>query len=240
MKRSQFIYMVILNVLVIVFGIMTLYYMNAYSRERTKIRTGIKTWDTSFKFSQFYHKMNDYLQRQDAFFSDNLLVIGDSHVQGLAVNHISSDAVNLGIAGDTIFGVLHRASMYQAIKRARGIVLEAGVNDIKYFTDETILENFSSFFQLVPSTIPVYVNSIIPVQNIMGVVDIDNDRIRMLNQKLSRLCETFPNCRFVNMMPLLSDMSGNLRTELCLKDGIHLNDRGNRIWLDELRRIISR
>ena len=240
MKRSHFIYMIILNVLVIAFGVMTLYYLNAYNRERTKISTDIRAWDSSFQFSQFYHKMNEYYQRRDAFLEDKLLVIGDSHVQGLAVNHISANAVNLGIAGDTIFGVLHRASMYQSIKQARGVVIEAGVNDIKYFTDETILENFSSFFQLVPSTIPVYINSIIPVQNIMGVVDIDNDRIRMLNQKLFRLCESFPHCRFVNITPLLADMSGNLRTDLCLKDGIHLNQRGNRVWLDELNRIISR
>jgi len=57
-----------------------------------------------------------------------LIFIGDSHIQGLAVQEISSKSINYGIGADTTLGVLNRASKYQSVLTSAAVIFHIVIN----------------------------------------------------------------------------------------------------------------
>mgnify|MGYP003802781957 CR=1 FL=1 len=63
-----------------------------------------------------------------------------------------------------------------------------------------------------------------------------NARIRGLNPRLKNLCESEkPRCTFVDSGRSLVDSNGSLSTNYQEGDGVHLNGKGNAIWIQELK-----
>lgn len=58
-----------------------------------------------------------------------------------------------------------------------------------------------------------------------------------LNEELRSMAGE-QGCEFVDFWNVMHDDDGRLRKELFVSDGVHLNDAGYGVWVDELRRVV--
>lgn len=189
-----------------------------------------------------YYRMLKYHKRMDDNVQSGAVVfIGDSITQGLCVSSIAPISVNYGIGSDTTVGVLKRLPEYNSLKLASVVVFAIGINDLNRCNrnNESILKNYESIIKDLPEKLPVVFSAVLPVDakgrmRLRGL----NERIRLLNNKIEMLCANSPRLFFVNVGPLLTDKDGNLSDEFYDSDGVHLNSKGNKIWINELRKVV--
>ncbi len=186
---------------------------------------------------EYYHESVSYQRRADKTVLPNAhLFIGDSHIQSLCTSCIVDGAINFGIGRDTSLGVLKRLSFYHSVQTARSVFLSVGINDFKYRSVDEVGENYKRILEIIPRNVDVYVNAVWPVNP-----EIDarwkgyRERIDTLNSVLEQLCDSYPNCLYVDMTNELSDSDGYLRAAMQTGDGIHLNARGGREVIRILR-----
>ncbi len=195
------------------------------------------------EITEHFEEMLRYHKRMDGNVPDNAVIfIGDSITQGLCVTAISSTSVNYGIGGDTTYGVLQRLQNYKSIERASAIVLAIGINDVRRRSNGEILDNYHAIIKQLPKAIPIILSAILPLDEELGYKwqddwhGLNQGRIKDLNSGIKNLAKTDNRFFFVNASPQLIDSSKNLADEYHDGDGIHLNSRGNSIWIDILRR----
>ena len=194
------------------------------------------------EITEHYKRMLRYHVRMDGNVPDRSVVfIGDSLTQGLCTDAIACPSVNYGVGSDTTVGVLARLPEYQSLRRASAIVLAIGVNDIKFRDNQHIVQNYGRILQALPQGVPIVCSAVLPVNEpVYGPSDVNNSRILDLNAALKTLCSNDARFVFVDAGSSLVDASGNLSTAFQDGEGIHLNAAGNRIWIDELRKAISK
>lgn len=182
-----------------------------------------------------------------------VVFIGDSHIAGLYTDNIAIPSVNLGIGGDTTLGVLERIGHYQCIKTAKAVVIEVGVNDLQWRSEDQITTNlFSGVCYAVRRanpTVPVFVCGVPPVcEERLKWQPVSNQRIDMLNSDYQLVCDRVGrelNLHFVDMMlgalghwnanPDLLWQEHDLPSLCDAGDGIHLNRAGYQV-LEQLIR----
>lgn len=152
-----------------------------------------------------------------------------------------SDVENRGIGGDNTFGMIDR--LPDILKSSpRKIFLMAGINDLTGGQPiDTIVMNIARMADMVHAAAPaceLYIQSVLPLNNkrlaYPGLKG-HNPKVAELNPRIGALCAERTWCTFVDLVPLLSDESGELRIELT-KDGIHLHPEGYVIWADYLKK----
>lgn len=184
-----------------------------------------------------------------------VLFLGDSLIEGLQVESTCGGPVlNFGIGGDTTTGLLWRLPQYREISRARAICVAIGVNDLAHRDEQQIIDNYGMILrqlrQLVGARVPVVVGAVLPIREgafaqpnatLLNGRKITNQRIGSLNVALKSLCAN-SNVTFLDRCDLLVDETGNLRAEFT-RDGIHLNDEGQRvfagIWRQGLESVLA-
>jgi len=62
---------------------------------------------------------------------------------------------------------------------------------------------------------------------------------RKLNRKLNRLCKKDETLRFVNVWDVMLDTKGRLRSDLFIKDGLHMNEKGYALWYNLIKPYIN-
>lgn len=191
--------------------------------------------------TEYYRQMLTIHSRMDGNVPDrSVIFIGDSCIQGLAVSAVANPSVNYGIGYDTTEGVLRRIPVYESIGRARAVVIAVGGNDMKLRSDEEILANMNAIFHRMSPVTPVIVSAILPRdEEVKGVPQGVNSRIRDLNSKLKGLSKESGNISFVDPSPMLVDGKGSLGDEFHAGDGVHLNSRGYSVWIKLLAQAID-
>ena len=164
---------------------------------------------------------------------DAVIFIGDSITQGLVVSNVSPKSVNFGIASDTTFGLLERLPDYNSFSRAKAIVLAIGVNDLRARDNNSIVENYKIILNGLPSNVPIIASAVLPIDETIRI-NTSNNRISRLNVALSSLSENYKNVRFINPSKQLMDLENNLSDSYHTGDGLHLNAKGYKIWVNEL------
>lgn len=202
-------------------------------------RLGIDTSQNEITgFSQqmlpFHSRMDGNVPNQSVIF------IGDSITQGLCVAAVVNPSVNYGIGNDTTVGVLQRLPIYRSVEKASTIVIAIGINDMRFRSNEEILENFKAIADKFPNNVPLVFSALLPIDEDArdGWQGINNRRIREFNLKLKAWIDISANRFFVDAGPQLIDKNGNLEDEYYVNDGMHLNSRGNAIWIQKLREAI--
>ncbi len=194
------------------------------------------------ELTEFYHDMVGYHLRMDGNVPNgSIIFIGDSFIQGLCVSAVAPESVNYGIGGDTTVGVLQRLTSYSSLNQAGIVVVAIGFNDLKFRDNNGILRNYSAIAEQMPHNIPIIFSAVLPVnekkhENLHG----RNQRIQAINTELKAFTMKSKNLFFVNVGPFLIDVQGNLADEYHDGDGVHLNARGNNIWIIELQKTIKK
>lgn len=99
--------------------------------DRVERKIGILMAAQSPDITTHFHRMLSYHQRMDANLPEGAVIIIGDGLQGLCVSAIASPTANYGIGSDTTVGVRERLPNYNAIKRARAVVLAIRINDIR-------------------------------------------------------------------------------------------------------------
>lgn len=180
----------------------------------------------------FYQAMLFFQNTVDATLPDNTTVfLGDSITQGLAVTAIEPSSANYGISGQTTRQMLDALSTYQALPRAKAIVLTIGINDFLRQEQAGIEQRLAQIAQALPAKVPLIWNAVMPVAP--GLVDAP--ALIGTNQAIQRLCAQRAHCTFVDTWPILSDSAGRIHAAYYVPDGVHLSPDGYRAWITALK-----
>ena len=195
---------------------------------------------TSPELPAYYDQTTTHHFRMDGNVPDGAtLFIGDSITQGLATSAIANVSVNYGIGGDTTLGVLNRIGKYNSLTRADAVVLAIGFNDLGRRSNEEIVNNYKNILDSLPKNIPVVVSAILPVDESVWQVKLQNKKILEVNALLHGLVREYGNVSFLDAGSLLRDSNNNLKSNFHVGDGVHLSSDGYQIWIRELKRALN-
>ncbi len=155
-----------------------------------------------------------------------VVLVGDSHIERLD-GKLGAGAVNFGIGGDTTRTLRARLPTLRSVQLSRAVVVEVGVNDLKYRPVEQIVPDYDALFGRLPASVPVLVLSVPPVDPNGAAARhrayLRNDRIAALNAGIGQVCAAHPQCRFLDAGPAL------LARPCWSADGWHLSEVGDRV-----------
>ena len=155
----------------------------------------------------------------------NQVLIGVSHFEYYTP---PKEFINLGIAGDTTTGVLHRLKPLK-IKTVKDFYILIGINDVlSGYKLSDIKSNYLYIIEeLAKRNIEnTYLISLPPVAKELPSSDLINNQVIELNQYLKKLAKD----RKIHFIDIYSDLAENgyLNT-LYTTDGLHLNSNGYEI-----------
>jgi lysophospholipase L1-like esterase len=160
-----------------------------------------------------------------------LIFIGDSLTEYFNwQNRFSEyDAVNLGISGETVEGLLGRIDrIISSIKNPDYIFIMTGINNIA-------MEDFAiigSYRKIVSELSYKFKEAVIVVQSVLPVnlYWIDNSAIKAINRALKETADEFNNVEYLDVFLLFVDANGKPIDDYLLDDGVHLSDKGYDVW----------
>ncbi|WNO09072.1 GDSL-type esterase/lipase family protein [Teredinibacter sp. KSP-S5-2] len=217
----------------ILHAILALLIVRPYYADLFAGKLGLAVYDQN----RFYQNMVTFHQRVSGNIPKGaVLFIGDSIIQGLAVNAVAGNAVNLGIGGDTSAGVIRRIEDYRYLESASVIVIAIGVNDLAgASSNQAIVANIETILQRLPSKVKVVLSAILPVdeQASSGLLGY-NQRIGEINNALNMLAKKH-GAVFIDAGADMKDANGNLKRILHIGDGLHLNPTGYQPFIHALQ-----
>lgn len=181
-----------------------------------------------------YQQLHAIYQRKDLQHTGRaVLLLGDSHMHAMCEGCLDRRALNFGIGGDTVAGLRRRLADYPSIRDASNIaVVEVGANDLLWERTENLAGQFSQLLDELDRVGYIFVYGVFPVARISGKSS-DNTRIAAFNVTIEQICKAHKNCTFVELRSLYS-ADGNLKEDLHIGDGIHLNASGYQAWIKDL------
>jgi lysophospholipase L1-like esterase len=148
--------------------------------------------------------------------------------------------INRGFGGSFISDSVYFVDRIVIKHRPKTVVFFAGGNDIAAGkTAETVANDFKEFVAKVHSELPetrILVIAIKPSIARWHLVD----TIRDANARVEAFTKTVDRVEFVDVFPAMIGDDGTVRTDLFVKDGLHLNDKGYALWASILMPHLSR
>ena len=192
------------------------------------------------EISRFYENMlGSHLQLDGSIEEGSVIFLGDSITQGLNVAAVTDKAINYGIGMDTSIGLLQRIPQYQSLNKASVIVVAIGINDFLRAkrSPSEVLSNYTQILDRLPTNTPIILQAPFPVDEAHGLAG-TNIKISNLNTSLQGLAKQ-RNYSLINLQMLYSDKHGNLKDELHTGDGIHLSNKGYKLWIEALQPLFT-
>ncbi len=149
------------------------------------------------------------------------------------------NVINRGIPGDHCEGMQERLDEVIRHKPSK-LFLMAGVNDLAFHAPAKVWPKYERLVNEILSKSPstkLYLQSVLPVNNIVSPTAIDNEDIAALNEKIKAFAQA-KNLIFVDVNSLLKDLDGNLDAAYTL-DGIHINGAAYKKWAAEIRPLLT-
>lgn len=230
-KKAGFVYILLIHL------VLALVFLRPDIIRRIEVKLGIP----GSQLKYFHNKMVGYHRGMDSSIPDNaVLFIGDSITQSLATSAISPYSVNLGIGSDTTSGVLNRLGIYNAIDRAKLVVIGIGINDLHQNVSSIETQsNYRKILESIPSNISVLVTSVLPIGLNAEKKRFNNESIHSLNLFIESTVEAFENVTYLNSHTALADHAGYLKPAHHNGDGIHLSDEGYQVLIEQLKNRLS-
>lgn len=150
--------------------------------------------------------------------------------------------VNRGISGDITFGVLAR---YDDLLKTspEKIFLLIGVNDLKReIPIPDIIENYEKIIRLTLENkhpTKLYIQSVLPINRELipeSFSKVTNNNIKVLNHRLKKLTESYPEVSYIDLWPVFADEKQSLKKSLT-NDGIHLKPIAYYHWAQFLKEL---
>ena len=169
---------------------------------------------------------------------DRLLFIGDSLIEYFDWERRFPDHMvyNLGVAGETVGGLKIRLKrIFAHIQLPDKVFIMTGINNLA-MGDDAFLDDYRDAVRDISSSYPsaaIYVHSLLPVI----FPYILNADIRKMNAKLRDMAVQ-QGVFFVDLYTAFLDKKGRPVDEYLLDDGVHVSEKGYRIWSAETERLL--
>ena len=167
----------------------------------------------------------------------NALFIGDSFTLALDnYGYLENNEFLAGI-GYTSYDHVNYTYFPEDLNPKRIFIL-LGINDlVQGYSPDEFIENYRELLHVSKEIYPdakIYVQSIAPVTASFEYIyeDRGNDQINEFNQMLKKLCQK-ERIVMLNPWNAAKEESGALAENLS-SDGLHLNDQGHLLWLEQL------
>jgi len=210
-------------------------------------------WQKTFYFGRIDEFKNDPIGFNKIVFLGNSITYGiRNHESLFDVNNI----VNRGISGDYTEGILSRLNEIIYYKPI-AVFLLIGLND--FFDDNTLRpertpENIGKNIIRIANTIKkgspdskIYIQTIMPINNKQYLEDKPyveflwpeyNPSINEQVIQLNNFIKQNSNFEIIDLYPSFVNSSGSMKRNLS-RDGVHLNDNGYKIWIEQLMPYIN-
>ena len=165
-----------------------------------------------------------------------VIFLGDSQIEQcewneLLKNNTKSPILNRGITADQVDGVAQRLPEIIRHKPSK-VFICVGINDLIFDRSYHDIElKYHEIVRTLRSANPsgqVIIVSVLPVNNDVRHIGVENDEVNELNLRLQHIARSFA-IPYVDLATQLLDKKGNL-SELFTSDGIHLNADGYTMW----------
>jgi lysophospholipase L1-like esterase len=169
----------------------------------------------------------------------NILLLGDSLIEYFdwQERFPGQMCVNLGIAGESVEGLLGRlSSTIDKHPEADMVFIMTGINNVAMgdieFSDlyRTILERLSSAY----TGARIVINSLLPT----AVNFMNNGSIVDINSSLKAIAKE-TGSEFLDIYSLFINRTGEPTREYLLDDGVHISSAGYAVWAAALEKIID-
>ncbi|MGD0887182.1 MAG: GDSL-type esterase/lipase family protein [Thermodesulfovibrionales bacterium] len=169
-----------------------------------------------------------------------ILFIGDSLIeffdwQRRFPNH---KPVNLGVAGETVQGLLFRIRGILNTYRSPDLIfIMTGINNVAG-DDLDFIDTYKRVCKQLLDGYPsarIFINSLLP--NLLPWISADS--LRSVNRSIGKLAEE-SGAEYLDVYPAFLDEEGNPVRDYLLDDGVHLSDKGYAVWADMLEMVINR
>ncbi len=168
-----------------------------------------------------------------------LIFIGDSLTQWYdwPRRFPEHSVMNLGIAGETLEGLLaRRGAIRQQVKAPDLVFLMSGINDLLHGRTDIsapageMVRNLTTWYK--GST--VVVQSLLPVD----VPDVDNRTIEETNRRLRQIAQEH-HAEYLDVYSAFTDGNGKVLKGLLDDDGVHLTSKGYDVWSKAVARFLQ-
>lgn len=204
-----------------------------------KLQSKLNTKAHDIKVNYFRAATKTMLSRQEANSENNMIYfIGDSMVQGLNTATLGNNVLNLGIGHDKSLDVLSRLIDYKNAKQANKIIVSVGINDLNNYSLQTAKDNYLKLFKHLLSYKNVFLQGVLPV-NLGSESSTLNKKINAFNQYIWELALGQANVQYIAPPSALTNKQKALSQNLHIGDGLHLNRKGYKIWIDHLKGTIN-
>lgn len=177
--------------------------------------------------------------RKDSFYKDThsmneIIFLGNSLTEGFDLPRYfrGSNIKNRGIGGDRTTDILNRLDEITTAK-PRLVLLMVGINDLHFYTQEQIINNYERIIQIIQKESPdtrIIVQSVLPVAEFYNAQL--NQQVETLNQQLEPLAENH-QLRYIDLYPFFTQHEP--MAELYQPDGVHLAQPGYQLWAGILK-----
>lgn len=164
------------------------------------------------------------------------MFIGDSITDyGEFQEYFPNEVVlNRGIRNDWTGGVLNR--IQEVVDRnPKEAYLMIGVNDLRYKTEDDVykrnVEKIVDSFKGKDTKLAI--QSILPVNNGLFGNEVTNDQVKRFNVILQRIAED-KGIEYIDLHSSFVDKNGQLDKQYT-EDGLHVNGKGYKVWVNQLR-----
>lgn len=162
----------------------------------------------------------------------DVVFIGNSITYGGDFSDYFSDRkiCNLGYPSDDIEGMMSRIDQLKVLQPSKIFVM-IGFNGLAKMSDIEFDEQYSKLIEAVTKALPksqIYLQSLLPVNNEISNLPIDNERIAKANKRISSIAEKH-NLPYVDLYRIYV-RDGVLDAKFT-KDGVHLKGDAYSLWV---------
>jgi lysophospholipase L1-like esterase len=152
----------------------------------------------------------------------------------------SCNLLNRAFGGSTIPEVIYYSDVLIFKHKPSKIVLYAGENDVSNSRTSVkmVVESFKYFQQMVKYHLPnssIYFVSIKPSPSRLRWWP----KMKMANQQIKQYCDTTKNCHFIDVSSRMLNSEGKIKKDIFLWDMLHLNEKGYKIWAEEIGKALE-
>ncbi|MEL6844348.1 MAG: GDSL-type esterase/lipase family protein, partial [Bacteroidota bacterium] len=189
--------------------------------------------------AQYDHRQSLYQQLMRP--TGGIVFLGDSITEGGAWSELLNEqnVRNRGIAGDVSSSLLRRLPTVLGLSPNK-LFLMIGINDLLFVSVEEVVTNYKAIVQQIRSTLPdcqLYLQSVLPVNNEVRNIPIDNAEVRRLNAAIRQIAAD-NQLPYLDIHSLLVDDTGQLSADYTI-DGIHINGAAYAKWSESLKGYLS-
>lgn len=147
--------------------------------------------------------------------------------------------INRGFGGSEIADSIHFADRIILKHQPAVILLYAGDNDISHGKSaEVVTADFQKFVSVVRKKLPDARIAFIAIKPSIKRWNLAS-QIRKANKEIAAICAADQKMDYVDIFKPMLGKDGKPRPELFLKDGLHLNEQGYKIWAKAMQPLLK-